>query len=217
MTRMSSSDSSAHYEGADVLAPPVPGADRIADHWGLLLAYGLVSVGLGLVLAIWPGETLVVCAVIIAIQILVSGVLRIVVAIGARGLDGGVRVLHGLIGGLAIVVGLLCLRDPVQTLLVIGILLGVWWVVSGILDVVGALVSPVHGRRMWDVVTGAISIVAGGFLLVDPKLSLGVLVVVICVWLFLTGAIALFVAFKLRSQQQHGTPAAAGPSAAPAV
>jgi uncharacterized membrane protein HdeD (DUF308 family) len=216
---MSTPDSSARHESTDALAPqpPLPGADRIADHWGLVLAYGLVSVGLGLVLAVWPGETLVVCAVLIAIQILVSGVLRIVMAVGGRGLDGGMRALQGLIGGFALIVGLLCLRHPVQTLLVIGILLGVWWVVSGVIDVVGALVSPVQGRRAWDVVTGVISILAGGFLLVNPKLSLGVLVVVICVWLFLIGGIALFTAFKLRSEQRQEATAAAGPTAAPAV
>ncbi|HEX5087925.1 MAG TPA: DUF308 domain-containing protein [Nocardioides sp.] len=196
--------------------PPVPGADRLADHWGVILAYGLVSIGLGLVLAVWPDETLVVCAVLIAIQILVSGVLRIVVAVGARGLDGGVRALHGLIGGLAIIVGLLFLRDPVQTLLVIGILLGVWWVISGVIDVVGALVSPVHERRVWDLVTGAISILAGGFLLVNPKLSLGVLVVVICVWLFAIGGIAVASALVLRSDRHRRSTGAAGPTTAPA-
>src|SRR3954452_24541394 len=117
MTGMASSDSAAPDQGGDVLAPPVPGADRIADHWGLVLAYGLVSVGLGLVLAVWPGETLAVVAVLIAIQLLVAGVFRIIMAIGARGIDGGVRALMALTGGLAIIVGLLCLRDPVQTLL----------------------------------------------------------------------------------------------------
>jgi uncharacterized membrane protein HdeD (DUF308 family) len=218
MTGMSTSDSTVGHSGTDDLAPPpVRGADRLADHWGLVLAYGLVSIGLGLVLAVWPDETLVVCAVLIAIQILVSGVLRIVVAVGARGLDGGVRALHGLIGGLAIIVGLLCLRDPVQTLLVIGILLGVWWLISGIIDVVGALVSPVHGRRTWDLVTGAISILAGGFLLVDPKLSLGVLVVVICVWLFAIGGIAVITALMLRSDRHQHAAGATGPEAAPAV
>jgi uncharacterized membrane protein HdeD (DUF308 family) len=196
--------------------PPVPGAVRLADHWGLVLTYGLVSIGLGLVLAVWPGETLVVVAVLIAIQILVSGVLRIVVAIGARGLDGGVRALHGLIGGLAIIVGLLCLRDPVQTLVVIGLLLGVWWVISGVIDVIGALVSPVHERRGWDLVTGGISILAGGFLLVDPKLSLGVLVVVICVWLFAIGGIAVVSALVLRSGRHRQAAGASGPTTAPA-
>ena len=115
-------------------------------------------------------------------------------------------------------VGLLVLRDPVHTLLAMGILLGVWWVVSGVVDVVAALVSPVAGRWGWDVVTGVVSILAGGFLLVDPHLSLGVLVVVICAWLFLIGGAALVIAFRLRSEQHHQTAAHVGPTtAAPAV
>jgi uncharacterized membrane protein HdeD (DUF308 family) len=219
MTGMATSDAtSRHASTADELAPPpaVPGADRLANHWGLVLGYGLVSVGLGLVLAFWPEETLVVCAVLVAIQLLISGVYRIVMSIGARGLDGGMRALMALTGGLALIVGLLCLRDPVQTLLFVGILIGMWWVVSGVVDVVGALVAPVHGHRAWDLVTGLISILAGGFLLVNPSLSLGVLVVVICAWMFLIGALALVAAFRMRAELHHRAPAA-GPSAAPAV
>ena len=201
------------------LAPssPLPGADKLANHWGLVLGYGLVSVGLGLVLAVWPGETLVVVAVLIAIQLLVSGVFRIVMSIGAKGIEGGVRALLAITGALAIIVGLLCLRDPVQTLLIVGLLIGMWWVVSGVVDVIGALVSPVPGRRAWDISTGLISVIAGGFLLINPKLSLGVLVVIICVWMFLIGGLALVAALKMRSALHHASTAPAGPSAAPAV
>ncbi|HRD59995.1 MAG TPA: DUF308 domain-containing protein [Nocardioides sp.] len=206
----------ASTAGEVALPAPVPAADRVANHWGLVLAYGLVSVGLGLILAVWPGETLKVVAVLIAIQLLIAGVFRIVLSIGARGVDGGVRALMAITGALAIIVGLLCLRDPAQTLLVIGILIGMWWVVTGVVDVIGALVSPVPGRRGWDITTGLISVLAGGFLLINPKLSLGVLVVIVCIWMFLIGGLALVAAFKLRSQLHHA-PAATGPAAAPAV
>ena len=207
MTGMSTSDQSA----PDLAPPaPLPGADKLANHWGLVLGYGLVSVGLGLVLAVWPGETLVVVAVLIAIQLLVSGVFRIVMSIGAKGIEGGVRALLAITGALAIIVGLLCLRDPVQTLLIVGLLIGMWWVVSGVVDVIGALVSPVPGRRAWDISTGLISVIAGGFLLINPKLSLGVLVVIICVWMFLIGGLALVAALKMRSALHHASTAPAG-------
>jgi uncharacterized membrane protein HdeD (DUF308 family) len=113
-----------------------------------------------------------------------------------------VRVLAGLTGGLALVVGLLCLRDPVQTILIIGLLLGVWWVVSGVVDVITALIAPVPGRRAWDIGTGVFSILAGGFLLVNPELTLGVLVFVVCAWLIIAGVIAVVIALKLRSAGQ---------------
>jgi uncharacterized membrane protein HdeD (DUF308 family) len=187
--------------------------DRLADHWGLVLAYGLVTLGLGIVLAVWPDETLVVCAVLIAIQLLISGVFRIVTAIAASGLDTALRVLSGLTGALALIVGLLFLRDPLQTVLVIGLILGAWWVAVGVIDIIGAMVSPTSGRRGWDIAGGVVSILAGGFLLVNPELSLGVLVFVICLWLIALGVIAVVAAFKLRSMAHHTSTQAVAPPA----
>ncbi|WP_244928090.1 DUF308 domain-containing protein [Nocardioides sp. W7] len=186
-----------------------PGLNRLADHWGLVLAYGVMTLGIGVVLAAWPDETLKVCAVLVGIQFLVSGVVRIVAAVGTSSLDGGIRALMGLSGALALIVGLLCLRDPLQTVVAIGILLGAWWLVSGVIDIIGALVSPVPGRRGWDLTTGLLSVLAGGFLLIYPELSLGVFVLVACLWLFAIGLLAVVAAFTLRSARGRH-PASAG-------
>jgi uncharacterized membrane protein HdeD (DUF308 family) len=176
---------------------PTHNLDRLADHWGLVLAYGVVTLGLGIVLAVWPGETLTVCAVL-----LVSGVFRIVTAIAASGLDTALRVLSGLTGALALIVGLLFLRDPLQTVLVIGLVIGAWWVAVGVIDIIGAFVSPTPGRTAWDIGGGVVSILVGGFLLVNPEVSLGVLVFVTCIWLIVLGLIAVVAAIRLRSAAQ---------------
>jgi uncharacterized membrane protein HdeD (DUF308 family) len=189
----------------------------LAQYWGVVLAYGLACIGLGVVLAVWPDETLVVVAVLVAIQILLSGVLRIVTALTADALDRGVRLLIGLTGGLALVVGLLCLRDPVQTILIVTLLLGVWWVASGVVDVIAAVVSPMPGRRTWDILSGVITFLAGGVLLVNPELSLGVLVVVICVMLFCVGGASVVAALALRSAGDSRSQTASTPPAAPSV
>jgi uncharacterized membrane protein HdeD (DUF308 family) len=126
-------------------------------------------------------------------------VLRVVSAVAASGLDTGVRALVGLSGALAIVVGLVVLRDPVRTLTAIALVLGVWWLVSGIIDIVGALVSPTAGRRGMHLANGLVSAVTGGFVLVAPSLSFGVLVLVVCIWLFAIGIIAVLTALRLRS------------------
>jgi uncharacterized membrane protein HdeD (DUF308 family) len=187
--------------------------DRLADHWGLILAYGVLTLGLGIVLAAWPDETLVVCAVLIAIQLLVSGVFRIVTAITASGLDTALRVLSGLTGALALIVGLLFLRDPLQTVLIVGLVLGAWWVATGVIDIVSAVVAPTEGRVAWDIAGGVVSILVGGFLLVNPELSLGVLVFMICVWLIAVGLMAVAAAIRLRSLAQHPSTHAVVPPA----
>ncbi|WP_406032266.1 DUF308 domain-containing protein [Nocardioides sp. NBC_00163] len=174
--------------------------EGLGDYWGLVLAYGLVTTALGVILAVWPKQTLVVLAVIVAIQIIVSGVFRLIAAVAGSSMEGGLRAVVGFSGALAIVVGLLFLRDPVQTLLIVTILLGVWWVIGGIVDIIGAVLRPAPGRRMWDIATGAITVLAGAVLLINPEVSLGALLVVSCIWLIVVGLIAIVMAFRLRSE-----------------
>lgn len=187
--------------------------ERLADHWGLVLAYGVVTLGLGIVLAAWPDETLVVCAVLIAVQLLVSGVFRIVTAITAGGLDTALRVVSGLTGALALILGLLFLRDPLQTVLIVGLVLGAWWVAIGVIDIIGAVIAPPAGRVAWDIAGGVVSILVGGFLLVNPELSFGVLVFMICVWMIGVGLMAVGAAIRLRSLAQHPSTDAVVPPA----
>jgi uncharacterized membrane protein HdeD (DUF308 family) len=196
---------------------PPTGLSLLADHWGLVMAYGLISLGLGITLAVWPGETLTVVAILIGVQFLVSGVFRVVTSIAATALDTSVRVLLGVTGALAFIVGLLCLRDPLQTLVVIGLILGVWWVASGVIDIVGALVGGSAGQRAWEIFSGIVSIVAGGFLLIDTKVTLGVLVLIVCLWLIVTGIFAVISALRLRSQRTQPAGRRSTPPPAPAL
>ena len=174
--------------------------EGLGDYWGLVLAYGLVTTALGVILAVWPKQTLVVFAVIVAIQIIVSGLFRLIAAIAGRSMEGGLRAVVGFSGALAIIVGLLFLRDPVQTLLIVTLLLGAWWVIGGIVDIIGAVLRPAQGRRTWDIVAGAITVLAGAVLLINPELSLGALLVVSCIWLIAVGLIAIVMSFRLRAE-----------------
>lgn len=172
---------------------------RLADHWGLVLAYGLVTLGLGIVLVVWPEASVTVFTVLIAIQLIIAGIFRIVAALAMSKVDGGMRALVGLSGGVALVVGLLVLREPLQTVVVLGLILGVWWVVAGVIDIIGAFLSPSSAGRGWDILTGVVSLLAGGFLLVYTEISLHVLVVFVAIWLILAGLLAIVAAFRLRS------------------
>ena len=194
-----------------------PSMTRLVDHWGLVLTYGLVTIGLGLVLALWPDETLKVLAVLIGIQFILTGVFRLVLAVASRSLDGGARAVLGLFGALAVVLGLLCLRSPLQTILVISMILGVWWLAAGLVDIVGAIRSGESNRRGWDLGLGVLSALAGAFLLVSPEVSLGVLVIVVCLWLFSYGFIAVVAALVLRSEERRTTDASLPGAAQPAT
>jgi uncharacterized membrane protein HdeD (DUF308 family) len=213
------SDEQSYPIGAEPrrIAEPPPALAILADHWGLVMAYGLASLGLGVILAVWPGETLKVVAVLVGIQFLVSGVVRIIGALASRSAETSLRVLLALTGAVAVIVGLLCLRDPLQTILTITLILGVWWVASGLIDIVGAILSPDPGRRGWDIFSGIVNVLAGGYLLVDPNLSLGVLVFITSAWLIVVGVIAIVSALRLRARRAPETAAPQTPGPAPAL
>lgn len=199
-----------------------PGSDHarfrpaeLADYWGLVLAYGVLTLVLGLVLAAWPSETVTIVAVLVAIQLVATGILRIVMAAFTRSMDGAGRVLVGLTGALALVVGLLCLRDPLQSVLVLGMVIGAWLVIAGVADLIGSMSSH-RDHRGWDVAGGVISVLAGGFLLVNPDTSLRIFVIALCAWLLLTGGVAVVIAWALRSDSRSSTGVPAMPPRAAA-
>lgn len=167
----------------------------LAEHWGLVLAYGVVTLGLGIVLIVWPDVSLAVFAVLLAIQLVVAGVVRIVQALSGDGF----RALVGLSGGLALIVGLLILRDPLQSVLVLTMILGAFWVIAGVIDILGAFVGVDRRGRGWELLAGVLSIGVGAVLLVYTDFSVKVLVVVTSLWLIVAGAIAVWAAFRLRS------------------
>jgi uncharacterized membrane protein HdeD (DUF308 family) len=120
-------------------------------------------------------------------------------AVASTQYDGGIRALLGLAGAVGVLVGLLLLRDPLQTLMALGLLVGAWWVVSGVIDLVSALVGGGRRGRAANLVMGLVSLAAGAYLVLNPEITLPALVILCCVWLFGYGGMAVIVALQLRT------------------
>ena len=172
-------------------------------HWGLVVALGVLSVVAGLAMLVWPQETVLVIAVIIGIQLIVNGLVRVVQSFAVDDASGGERVLLALLGIFSILVGVLCLRNILQTVAALAILVGIFWLVAGIIDVIGGL-SPgsVHSRG-WRLLTGALGIIAGIAVLAYPGISLAALVALFGIWLLLYGALAIGTGFALHRETER--------------
>jgi uncharacterized membrane protein HdeD (DUF308 family) len=179
--------------------PAALGATGFADHWGVVLAYGLITLGLGIALTVWPDASVTVFTVLLAIQLVVAGIFQISAALSHSRDDGGVRALVGLSGGLALIVGLLILRDPLQSVLVLGMILGVFWVIAGVIGILSAFIAPSPSGRGWELLTSVATVLVGGFLLVYTDLSLKLLVLFVGIWLIVAGVLAVVAAVRLRS------------------
>ncbi|RVW11414.1 hypothetical protein EGT67_03090 [Prescottella agglutinans] len=164
---------------------------------GLTVVFGLLTLGLGIAVLVWPDATLFVVAVLIAIQVFAFGIIQIIRSFAEVGAPTAARTLTGLSGALAILLGFLVLRSPLQTLVIITLVIGAWWVFRGVLDIVAGA-SEVPGNRAFGIVLGIISVVAGAIVLLQPELSLGVFVIVVGVWMILYGLIVVASAFLAR-------------------
>ena len=149
---------------------PVSDRPRRATPWtGLGIGVGLLSIVIGLLVLFWPGASVVVIAWLFAIQLIVSGILQLVAAfMDESGTGTGAHVLMGLLGALSILVGLLCLRAPLQTAVVLGLLIGATWVIGGVIGIVHAIGAGPGGHRGWRITSGVLSAFGGAVVLVDP-------------------------------------------------
>jgi uncharacterized membrane protein HdeD (DUF308 family) len=169
-------------------------------HWGLLIALGVLSVVGGLAILVWPEETVLVVAVLIGLQLLVNGVVRLVQSFAADDAGGSERVLLALLGIFSILVGVLCLRNILQAVAALAVLVGLFWLVGGIIDVIGGLLPGSVPGRGWRLLSGALSVIAGIVLLAYPGISLAALVVLLGIWLLLYGAIFIGMGLAVRRE-----------------
>lgn len=167
---------------------------------------GAVSALVGVLVLLWPDISVVVLAWLFAIQLIIAGILQLVAAIG-RNEGAATRVLLGLGGAFSILVGLLCLRGPLQTAVLLGLLVGATWVVTGIIGFVHAFGAKRDHGRGWGIASGLLSALAGAVVLVYPGASIVVLTWVIGIVLLVAGLVVVFQGIAARRADRRHAPA----------
>ena len=179
---------------------PDPVVDRLAEVGRsptLVIAAGVLGMVLGVLVLAWPDATIKVIAWLFALQLLATGVVQLVRAF-ARDAGAGDRVLLSLLGALSILVGLLCLRAPLQSALVLWLLVGAIWVVGGVVGVVLGIAGERGAARAWAIASGALLVVVGAIILLYPGASLATLTSLVGVVLIVDGALLVIRGFSSR-------------------
>jgi uncharacterized membrane protein HdeD (DUF308 family) len=107
--------------------------------WEWALAFGVVSGLVGAMVLAWPGRTLTVVAVLFGVQLIAAGIFRFVAALASDGQTGAMHVLLAMLGVLSFIAGLYALRHVLVTLTALALLLGIFWIVNGAMEVFGAM------------------------------------------------------------------------------
>jgi uncharacterized membrane protein HdeD (DUF308 family) len=120
-------------------------------------------------------------------------------AFASEDLTGANRVLLALLGVLSLIVGLYAVRHVLVTLFALVVLLGIFWIISGAIELFMALSHREMSQRGWNSIMGVISIIAGIVVLVYPDISLLVLAVLLSIWLIIFGVMEISSAVRIRS------------------
>ena len=168
----------------------------VADHWGLAVVMGVASIVLGALAIFYPGATIVTVAIFFAAWLFVSGIFEVVSSFTRDG-DTGSRVLHAIIGVLSIIVGWALLRTPFQSVEVFIFVLGIFWLIQGVMTFVAAFATK-QGRN-WRILSGLLGIIAGVIILTYPISSAVTLALIGGIWLVVLGITQVIAGFQLRS------------------
>lgn len=105
--------------------------------WGWIMVYGIVSVLVGLLAFAWPFAATYAATVVVGAFFLVSGVFAVMAGVMGRGAES--RAYAILLGVVSIIAGLILWFEPATGALTLTLLVVVWLMVRGALELIWGL------------------------------------------------------------------------------
>ncbi|MDN5763188.1 MAG: HdeD family acid-resistance protein [Microlunatus sp.] len=173
--------------------------------WVWAVVRGAVAIVFGIVAMLAPLTTAVVLAIIIGIFAIVDGIVDLVDAIRHRGSPGvGLRVVLGVI---SLLFGIIILVWPGKTLGFMVILIAIWAIAIGVLQIVSNLSirSEAGGAWIWGVIAGALGVVFGILVLFNLTIGLAALIWLLGIWAIVFGIALIFLGVQVRKASKTAT------------
>ncbi|MDB6112999.1 MAG: hypothetical protein JWR69_4749 [Pedosphaera sp.] len=172
--------------------------DRLTRNWWLLALRGVAAILFGVIAFIWPGITLIGLTFLFGAYALVNGVLAFWAAYNA---PKGYPRFGGLIfeGVLSVAAGVLAFIWPGLTALSLLIIIGVWAIINGAIEIAAAIrLRKVIANEWWLVLAGIVSVLFGLLILARPGAGALALVWWIGTFAIIFGALLIGLSFRMR-------------------
>ncbi len=168
--------------------------ENLISKWWVVALRGLLGIVFGVVALVYPGVTMLSLALVFGAYAIVDGLFAIGSAVGHGGREAVWYVLEGLIG---IAVGVATFFYPTITAQALVYMVGLWAILTGIFEVIAGFELPFE--KDWLLaVAGALSILFGVLMFVNP-LSGGIAIVwLIGIYALVFGIALLVFGFRLR-------------------
>ena len=163
--------------------------------WKFELLGGVLTVVLGLILALHPSTSFNVVAVFIGILLILGGVMHFVRALDREERNRAWIVIAGL---LEVIIGVVMIRHLHLTKAVVGLLIGITWIVQGLVSLLAGIVGG-SGSRLWWILFGLVSLIAGIWVVSVPQTSVNTLATLLGIWFIIIGVLEFTGGLMLRS------------------
>ena len=150
--------------------------------WWLLLLVGVLSIAVGVTVLFKPGDSLATLAVLIGIFVLLDGILELAASLMHSTQNRGAV---ALLGALTSIVGVLLIRHPVQGIVFVALLIGIWLIVVGVIRFVAAFEALEH--RGWKMIAGLVELIAGIVIVSNPNIGYATLAVLVGIAFIVNG------------------------------
>ena len=174
--------------------------------WIFAIIRGVLGIIFGLIALFAPIATALVLAIVIGIYAIVDGVFDIIEAIRHRGSSSSSMAFRIVLGAVSILFGILVLVWPGMSLGILVIMVSIWAIVIGILQIL----SSVGHRRLpdsgwvWGIIAGAVAILFGVLVLIRPGAGLVSIIWIIGIWAIVWGIVLIILGFQLRKAARAG-------------
>ncbi len=164
--------------------------------WGLMLLRGAVSVILGIMLLAWPDKSAEAFIMLFGLFAILTGLLGLIAAAWVRRYVWGVPLTGGI---LTVVIGLVAFLWPGLTAAMLVMLVAVWAIVFGLLEIIaGAAIPTGEPLRALVMGIGLFTVALGVLLLVDPSAGIAVASVLVGFYFIVGGVLTVYRALLLR-------------------
>ena len=173
--------------------------------WWTLVVGGVISVMFGFVAMIWPGITVGVLALLLAVFIGVDGVINIIRSVRKFGTNFFSGVLRLVLGLLEVGVSVYLLRNVGSGLAIatLALLIALTFVTRGVIGIVLAFDSSVSGGVRWfNAIIGGLAVLAGLVVVWYPGAATLAWVWVVGFFALVSGAMEIALGFMAKGAQE---------------
>ena len=167
--------------------------------WQLQLLAGVITLVLGIVLASHPTTSLNVIAVILGIVVIMGAIFHFIRMLDR---DEQHRVWVGIAGLIELVVGVVLIRHLGLTRALIGLMIGISWIIQGVVALLAGVLGHPTRSRFWPIAFGVISIIAGGVVVAVPEHSVSVLMTIFGIWFVIMGGLEITLGLVVRHESK---------------